>query len=276
MMEHIVGNPFIYGGPVPPSYFVGREDEVRLIFDQVASPARGSVAISGDRRIGKTSLLQYVCTPSVIESWGLSRNEYLLVYLDCPTIGSFTPSRFWQRILTLLLRVGETSLPPLVETIEDTLEKETIGVPEFETVLDAIHRMGRVLVLLLDEFEWVIDPEDEHTTRVFLSGLRALTTRQPRVLSLVVATREELTILCRPIRFSTSPFYNNFIFRRLRPFTREEINQLIATYLKDSDITFSDQDREFVYEVSGGHPYWAQQACYELFERYLEEARGNS
>jgi len=276
-MEHISGNPFIYGGPVPPSYFIGREDEVRLTFDQVASPARGSVAISGDRRIGKTSLLQYVCDPTIIENWGLSLEEYLFVYLDCPTIGRFTPSRFWQRILTLLLRqVRETSPTSLVETIEDVLEGETITNTDFEIILDEIYKTGRVLALLLDEFEWVIDPEDERTTRVFLSGLRALTARRPRMLSLIVATREELTILCRLIKFSTSPFYNNFVFKRLRPFTKEEVNQLIDTYLKDSDIAFTNRDKEFVYEVSGGHPYWAQHACYELFERYLEEGREKS
>lgn len=156
------------------------------------------------------------------------------------------------------------------------LKKETIGSIDLMIALDEIHKTGRVLTLLLDEFEWVIDPENEHTTRVFLSGLRALITRPPRVLSLVVATREELRTLCHLIKFTTSPFYNILISRPLRPFEKEEVKQLIDTYLKGSDITFTNRDREFVYEVSGGHPYWAQNACYELFERYLEETREKS
>lgn len=124
MTEHILRNPFIYGSPVLPSFFVGREREVRTIFDQIASPARGSVAISGDHGIGKTSLLQYVCDPVIIENWGLSRDEYFFVYLDCTTTGSFTPSRFWQLILTLLLQqVRDASLASLEETIEHALEK---------------------------------------------------------------------------------------------------------------------------------------------------------
>ena len=278
-MEHIPRNPFIFSGPVPPTHFVGREREVRMIFDQIASPARGSVGISGDRRIGKTSLLQYVCDPTIIESWGLSLDEYIFVYLDCQSIGSFTPSRFWQRILALLQRQArDIALTSLVDTIEDILKKDSIGDTDFEIVLNEIHKAGRVLALLLDEFEWVIESDigDERATRVFLSSLRALTSSDPGVFSLTVATRQELSKLCRPIKFVGSPFYNNFIVRRLRPFAKEEINQLIDTYLKDSDITFTNRDREFIYEVSGGHPYWAQNACYELFEQYLEETRGKS
>jgi len=267
MKESIQRNPFICGGPVPPTYFVGREREVRTIFGQIASPARGSVAISGDRRMGKTSLLQYVCDPIVIENWGLSPDEYFFVYLDCPTIGSFTPSRFWQRILTLLSRQArEASLTPLVKTIEEALEKETIGAPEVESVLDAIHRTGRALALLLDEFEWAIDPEDEHTTRVFLSEFRALTTRRPRVLSLVVATREELKKLCQPIRFTTSPFYNNFLFRSLTPFIEKEINQLLDQTLEGTGIEFGPEERKLIQELGGTHPYLVQLAGALVFD----------
>jgi tRNA A-37 threonylcarbamoyl transferase component Bud32 len=266
-MEFMQRNPFICGGPVPASHFVGREREVRTIFDQIASPARGSVAISGDRRIGKTSLLQYVCDPSVIESWGLSRDEYLFVYLDCPTIGSFTPSRFWQRILTLLLRQArEISLTSSVETIESVLKKETISSTDFEMGLDEIHKTGRVLALLLDEFEWVIDPGDERTTRVFLSGLRTLTTRQPRVLSLVVATREKLSKLCEPIEFTTSPFYNNFLFRSLKAFTEKEINQLFKKTLEGIGVEFGPEEHDCIRTLGGTHPYLIQLAGALIFD----------
>jgi len=65
-----LGNPFICGGPVPPSHFIGREREVQIVFDQITSHALGSIAICGDRRIGKTSLLQYVCHPDILQEWG--------------------------------------------------------------------------------------------------------------------------------------------------------------------------------------------------------------
>jgi hypothetical protein len=217
--------------------------------------------------MGKTSLLQYVCDPAIIESRGLSRDEYLFIYLDCPTMGSFAPAQFWQKMLTLLLDEARgTSLISLMETIRGILAKETIHQTDFEIVLDEIHRTGRALALLLDEFEWVVDPRDEYTTRVFLSGLRALTTRRPRVVSLVVATREELKKLCEPIKFPTSPFYNNFLFRRLKPFTKKEIKQLFEKTLEGTGIEFGPEEHECIRTLGGTHPHLIQLAGALIFD----------
>ena len=221
--------------------------------------------------MGKTSLLQYVCDPVIIENWGLSPDEYFFVYLDCPTIGSFTPSRFWQRILTLLLRQArDTSLASLAETIEEALKKETLGSTDFEIVLDEIHKTGRVLALLLDEFEWVINIDDERSTRIFLGKLRALINRQPKVFSLITATRHELTELCRPLKFSGSPFYNNFIFQRLRPFTEADINQLIDKALEQTGMEFGPEERNYTRVLGGTHPYLIQQAGSLIFDAKIQ------
>jgi tRNA A-37 threonylcarbamoyl transferase component Bud32 len=260
-----LGNPFICGGPVPPSHFIGREREVQIIFDQVTSHALGSIAICGDRRVGKTSLLQYVCHPEVLQEWGLSQDRYLFLFLDSQSISEFTPSRFWQRLLTLLLREGKGNLPPGM--IEGILAREEIGHTDFEIVLDEISRRGQVLVLLLDEFEWVIRTDDnEATTRDFLSALRALMNRTPKALVLVVATCRELHELCRPIKFIGSPFDNEFSFRRLRPFTRREIDQLLDNALEGTGIEFTLEERDYICSLAGPHPLLIQLASSTLLE----------
>lgn len=261
-----LGNPFICGGPVPPSHFIGREREVQIVFDQITSYALGSIAICGDRRIGKTSLLQYVCHPDVLQEWGLSSDRYLFLFLDSQSISEFTPSRFWRRLLTLLLREGKGNLPP--EMIEGILAREEIGHTDFEIVLDEISRRGQVLVLLLDEFEWVIrtDDDNEPITRDFLSALRALMNRTPKALVLIVATCRELHELCRPIKFIGSPFDNEFIFRRLRPFTRREVDQLLDNALKGTGIEFTPEERDYLCSLAGTHPLLIQLAGSTLLE----------
>jgi tRNA A-37 threonylcarbamoyl transferase component Bud32 len=261
-----LGNPFICGGPVPPSHFIGREREVQIVFDQITSHALGSIAICGDRRIGKTSLLQYVCHPDVLQEWGLSQDKYLFLFLDSQSISEFTPSRFWRRLLTLLLRERKGNLPP--EIIEGILDKEEIGHTDFEIILDEISRRGQVLVLLLDEFEWVIrtGADNEPSTRDFLSALRALMNRTPKALVLIVATCRELHELCRPIRFIGSPFDNEFTFRRLRPFTRREIDQLLDNALKGTGTEFTPQERDYICSLAGTHPLLVQLAGSTLLE----------
>ncbi len=264
MTTHIPRNPFICGGPVPPSHFIGREREVRMIFDQIASPAPGSVAISGDRRMGKTSILQYVCDPAIIERWGLPEDRYVFLLLDCGSIGDFTPSNFWQRVLGLLRRTTQDHT--LAEAIRTIVTKPEVHYEDFEIILDEVHRIGQVLVLLLDEFEWVINVEDERSTLIFLGNLRALINRQPRVLSLITATRQELTELCRPLKFSTSPFYNSFVFQRLKPFTEANVNQLVDEALKQTTVQFSPDERAYICKIGGFHPYLVQRAASLIFD----------
>lgn len=261
-----LGNPFICGGPVPPSHFIGREREVQIVFDQITNQALGSIAICGDRRIGKTSLLQYVGHPGVLQEWGLPQDKYLFLFLDSQSVSEFTPSRFWQRLLTLLLRERKEDLLP--EMIEGILAREEIGHTDFEMVLDEISRRGQVLVLLLDEFEWVIrtDEGNEPITRDFLSGLRALMNRTPKALVLVVATCRELHELCRPIKFIGSPFDNEFTLRRLRPFTRREIDQLLDNALGETGIEFTAAERDYICSLAGGHPFLIQLAGSTLLE----------
>jgi len=265
MMERILQrNPFICGGPVPPPYFVGREKEVRVIFNQIANPARGCVAISGNRRIGKTSLLQYVCDPATIERWGLSEDKYVFLLLDCGSIGDFTPSNFWRRVLVRLLR--KTKDKTLAEAVQSALTRHEIHYDDFEIVLDKMHRIGQMLVLLLDEFEWVLNIDNERATRIFLGGLRALINRQPKVFSLITATRQELTELCHPLKFSTSPFYNNFIFQPLKPFTEADINQLIDKALEQTNVEFHPDECAYVFGIGGFHPYLVQRAASLIFD----------
>lgn len=264
-------NPFMYGGPVPPSHFIGREREVGTIFGLITSPARGSIAVSGEQRIGRTSLLRYIADPEVAKGWGVTPDRYILLYLDCQSISDFTPTRFWQRVLDLLSR--QVDAGELQEMIEELCGQEEIRGADLEVILDEIHNRGQTLVSLLDEFEWVIrtdTKEDIAITRDFLSGLRAFINYKPRVSSLIVATSESLVDLCRPIKFKASPFYTFFAFVFLKPFTREEAEELIDRALEGTAIDFSEEDRDFVFKVSKGHPYWLQNACFKLFDKKLE------
>jgi len=263
------GNPFIYSGPVPPSHFVGREQGVGMIFDLIAK--QGGVAVSGEQRIGRTSLLHYIADPDIAKVWGLTPDRYILLYLDCQSISDFTSTRFWQRVLDLLSRqVGANELRGAIEQL--CKQKEIHGA-DLEPILDGIHGQEQTLVLLLDEFEWVIRTDTDKDMAItcnFLSELRALFSHVPRAFSLIVATCERLDTLCRPIKFIASPFYTCLASAFLKPFTREEAEELIDRALEGTGVEFSKRDRDFVFEASKGHPYWLQNACFKLFQKKLE------
>lgn len=260
-------NPFIYGKPIPPEYFVGREEEVTACFNTLAGSVRGSIAISGEPRVGKTSLLTYVAQMGAAEGWGQPHTRNHLVFLDCQSISRFSPTRFWHRVLDLLARRVDS--PPLKEKVAQLVSREDMDSAHFEEVLEVLYATGQSLVLLLDEFEWVVkkDAKNLPATRDFLSGLRALINITPNVLSLITATRLPLNVLCHGIITGEgSPFYNNFVFRRLQPFRPHEVEQLIERALTGTDMTFDEQDRAYISQVAGTHPFLVQVAGSLLFE----------
>jgi hypothetical protein len=260
-------NPFWIDGPVPPSRFVGRRREVRKTFSQLTGPGQGSVAISGPRCAGKTSLLRYIGAAEIATEWDLTKDNALICLLDCQLVEQpFNVTAFWRQVLDLLQ-------PRLQDSVGETLQKlcqqEQISNADFEVILDALHAGGQRLILLLDDFDRLIRTRVTISLviRDFLSQLRALINRRPRTLSLVVATDEPLEELCQTIDFGgASPFPNSFMSVRLKGFSDQEINELIENALSDTSVAFDEQDRSYVSRLSRGHPLLAQWAGHLLFE----------
>jgi len=287
-------NPFWIDGPVPPSRFIGRRREVRKTFSQLTGPGQGSVAISGPRCAGKTSLLHYIAAPEIAAEWDLTEDNALIFPLDCQLLGHpFNVTAFWRPVLTLLqphlqdsisrsrfrsddfsrpgthaTKVATTS-PMSEEELQKLCQQEQIGTADFEVILDTLQEGRRRLILLLDNFARLIQTQmaNEAVIRDFLSQLRALINRRPRTLSLVVATGEPLEELCRTIDFGgASPFPNSFISIRLKGFSNQESNELIEKALSGTGVAFDEHDRRHISRLSRGHPLLAQLAGHLLFE----------
>ena len=260
-------NPFWIDGPVTPSRFIGRRREVRKTFSQLTGPGQGSVTISGPRCTGKTSLLHYIAAPQIAAEWDLTEDEALISLLDCQSVDRpFKVTAFWRQVLNLLQPHLQASMG---EELQELRQQEQIGNADFESILDALHEGGQRLILLLDNFDQLIQTQvaNETVTRDFLSQLRALINRGPRTLSLVVTTGQPLEELCQTIDFGgASPFPNSFMSIRLQGFSDQEINELRENALSGTGVAFDEHDRSHVSRLSRGHPLLAQLAGHLLFE----------
>lgn len=245
-------DPFIYKVPVSPQKFIGRYYEVDQILGSLASPARTSVAVSGDPRVGKTSLLHYLRTPQARESWGLSSTWCHFVHLDCHTLVPFREANFWHIVLRMLdqsLKGHES----LYQQLRDLLKQPTPDMYDLSIFFDDVARAGHLVVLLLDEFEAVTELLDPDAPE-FLYHLRALVNRPDRGLALVVSTRVPLKHLCIDFRFAGSSFDNVFLAMTLPPFNEGDIDELMEQY----KIDFSSTERADLHRLAGNHPYLVQ------------------
>lgn len=268
-------NPFIFGGPVPPAEFFGRQDTVHFMMDRLYGRSRSSVAIWGDRRVGKTSLLYYLAHPANREQWGTNPAENHMVFVDCQLFNRFNGQNFWSVILEeSLLSAGSGEWRGRAEEL---LQEQQVSERSLRFWLRTMQQEGHTLTLLLDEFELLVQlglADNPRELQALLSFLRTQitdvnpTSPHPRPLALVVASRRPLDEICRPVygeRDRGSPFHNPFVYERLKPFSQPEVRGLLTEKLASTDITFSEYEVNKLLTTVGRHPLLIQAYASELF-----------
>jgi AAA+ ATPase superfamily predicted ATPase len=216
-MDKFSTNPYRPGGPVRRGeLFVGRDNEFQQILQSLERNI--SVSISGERRIGKTSLLF-----RVQERLAESRNVY---YLSLETI-----------------------------TDEDDFQKWLAGIiqlEKWETYTDFENKLREVSpILLLDEFDKTINHPG--FSEDFFNVLRAWSNQD--LLSLVVSTRKRLAEINWP--FKTSPFGNTFVSIVLDVLNYEEAARVLDK-LDDFVGNWKSDWKEEVLRKTNCHPWKLQ------------------
>ena len=237
-------NPFIpqHGKIDDPRFFFGRERETRRVFETLNSGS--SVAIIGERAIGKSSLLHaiYREAPSQL------RYQRKPIYLDLQIICN--ENDFYD---TLCHKAG----------IEKAKGSDLSRALE-----------SNPLLLLLDEVENMKWDGFTNPTR---SLLRGLTEGFNPPLRLVVAAETSLDILF-PGRNMTSPFkgheetlkqWDDQISRKFI------ISRLQADWLTpvDKPVNFTEAEIAELIAESGGHPQKLMTLCYQTYDRYINDPK---
>src|SRR5215469_6113672 len=144
------GNPFTYGNPISdPGRFYGRAREVEQIFGRLRNEESESSSLVGDRRIGKTSLMNYLADSSVRATHGLPPEQYVFVYADLQMVdAAMGPVQLWHRLLKLMRQhCRDKDVAELLTTLEHDEQLDTFALDElFEQVDDK----GQYIILLLD------------------------------------------------------------------------------------------------------------------------------
>ncbi|HTP07689.1 MAG TPA: AAA-like domain-containing protein [Anaerolineae bacterium] len=260
----MANNPFTYGNPISdPRRFFGREPEIELIFSRLRNAEFESSSLVGERRIGKTSLLNYLADRDVRRRHDLLPGTHMFVYVDLQIMNQdVTPVRLWQRLLRQMGRVCQDTI--VHQAIDEIRQQDTIDNFALADLFDIIDEKNQYVVFLLDEFEKVTENPNFGTD--FFYGLRSLAIQHH--LALVTSSRRELIELCHSEAIRSSPFFNIFSNINVGLFTEDEARELIDTSLAGTDVGFSENITQMIFRVAGFHPYFLQAACYHAFESY--------
>lgn len=243
-------NPFFHRGPVrDPAYFFGREHETSFVTDLLCQGQ--SVAISGPRRVGKTSLLFHLAHPDVAGRSGLGLDSTCWVYVDGGMLDGLAEEWFYGAVDHAL--GGEADAMPY---------------PQFVGRLRDLAARRLRVILVVDEFELIaanplFGRELFNRLRGLMAqfGLQCITASKTPLVDLTFAHRETLS----------SPFFNMFAPLHLPLFTEDAAMHMLTTLSTQAGRPFTSQTLHMLYDLIGPHPLFLQVAGYRAFAMLASE-----
>ncbi len=229
-------SPFVAGQPiVHPQQFCGREEIIDNIAQLWRSLPLQNIAITGQRRSGKSSLLHYL---KHVLPQRLAPN-YRTVLID------FKEARMRQQSSLLQHLLKGLGLPGLTGC----------SLVNFEEML-SFHTIEYPTLVLMDDIEYGLAAED--LSQELWWGLRSVQHNYCYGrLGFLLSSRSAPAVLAQQ-QGKSSPFFNVFCYQvELPKFTQTEAACLIAR----SPITFADHERERIMAQAQGEPAVLQEAC---------------
>jgi len=239
-----VNNPYSISKPASDAgYFIaiqgGRSSQARRLFRNISRsrPLPDSISLVGERRFGKTSLLEYLRQSAS----GIPNLQ--VVDVDMSSLKPLDQNGFYAMLTQNLIE--ENILP---------LDHPLLTYQSFRTTLARFEKTGQRLLLFIDEFDRVA--QERRFDRSFFDNLRSAAMRFP--LAFVIASVMPLAKVAYE-EVHGSPFFNFFQEERLEQLCPQEVDALIS-HPPCGELGVCEYAKEVV-ALAGNHPYFLQLAC---------------
>jgi tetratricopeptide (TPR) repeat protein len=250
-------NPYIAGSSVGgTSAFIGRDDILRDVRQVLRHPKENAIVLYGQRRIGKTSVLQE------LEAKLPQKDAYHPVLFD---------------LLGKVHHSLENVLRDLADTISEALEKGKVHLgsdpkTEFRKIwLPNLlnHLETKSLVLLFDEFDALDDPTYKKTSQDFFHYLRDLLFHvnpreglNPERISFVFVIGRNIDDMDN----IASALFKNIKTKRVSLLNHDDTVKLIRFSVNNKSLQWSNEAIEGVWQLTNGHPFLTQCLCSHVWE----------
>ena len=214
------------------------------------------MSVVGDRKIGKSSLLNYVYMRQTRETHLDDPDRMVMVFLDFQEEKDMSMETFVRTLLGIAaieLR-GRVAVSDCAHSLD--------GIKDF---VQRLSTAGYRLAILLDEFEAVTT--NRNFGLEFFSFLRFLANHYD--VAYLTSSARDLQILCHTKEISDSPFFNIFSTMRLSVFQPQEAAELIRVPSEARRAAAGAVSTTDPRDV-GLFPFFIQMACSHTLE-WLEE-----
>lgn len=274
MSERDFVNPFSdYGNIVYGERFINRHDSIRAVENRVIRPKDpGNLAIIGDYRIGKSSLVYH----SIMERKNdLLQRRRLPIWINLATFDQ--ASRFFRSLVTSSYNELD-SLGLLSDEIKAAAERALLeevswseGYGRIQRYFEKIRWANLRILFILDEFD--------HARHLFkgdisgFQGLRELSYRPEWRVTFITTSRRSLqSIELQTGAISTldHTFHKHYLGR----FGEDALKEFFERLSSVGIIVTPQIKAEFLF-YCGGHPYLLDMLGYEVVELFRETGTVN-
>lgn len=263
-----IQNPFSdYGEIVKEKRFVGRKDEIKAIHNRVLGLNYGNIAIMGLPRIGKTCLAWNALIP-IKGELAKDGNFVSLVYVGKVTSSTeFFKQLIYQTIEEIEL-FGDNELSALLVIFKSIQKEIKLSENDRFDFNNLVCKFFKILkrnklraTYILDEFdsvEKIFSVSDYQT-------LRQLASQPETQICLITVSRRTIQEL-EPENGAISNFFGIFSDLRLGVFKKDDLIEYWGV-VRQYDIDVSEEYKNIVYYLVGGHPFLLDLYNYEYFNR---------
>lgn len=256
-----INNPYMAGNPVTGDLFVGREDIMRRLEELWMSRGQvPSVILYGQRRIGKSSILQ-----NLKMRFG---NQTEIVDFNMQIAGS--GSSISDLLHALAWEIYDKLSPEKQQALGEPqiqlfrTENHYYAFKHFLTRLDKV-RDGIRFIIAVDEYELLEELIEEKSVEQKLIGYwRGLIQTYPWFI-MIFAGLHRLNEMSHdywnPLFASMTPIRVSFL-------SRGAARKLITQPSLDFDIDYDDEAIEKIIDLTNGQPYLVQLICRQLVTNF--------
>ena len=243
-------NPYIAGNPVHgQEKFIGRTDILREVLRVLQHPETNAIVLFGQRRIGKTSVLLH------LQKQLSAGNAYRAVYFDLQNRASLPLEQVLYQMAQKISAATTADLPEREQFERDVRFFAEIFLPA------ACQKLNQQLVLLLDEFDVLDQPQREQAGKTFFPYLQKLMRTAKGIQFVFVLGR-------RPEELSTDTLatFKGIPSRKVSLMSQDDCREIVRQSEHHGSLSWGIEAVDRVWRWTQGHPYLTQLLCSEIWE----------
>ncbi len=264
-----MSNPFVFGVPVEGANFTDRQKEKKEILDSLM--AGQNLILFAPRRYGKSSLLREIMR-------GLDKEEFLTLWIDVSEVS--TIRGFLERIVnqinefskvTKLTGFIKTTLPKFLSmfrvglgdfnitiTAPSQAELDELSLEIFDLPEKLARKSNKRVIIVFDEFQDLLLLGQNLDKK-----MRAKIQYHKSASYVFMGSRRSL--INKMFFDRQSPFY--FIGKKMEInyISREDFGPFIKGQFQATGKEISEEIIEHILQITGGHPYFTQYLCFEVW-----------